>query len=1112
MKNGLRIGAAIAIAIGFASLVRAQGYTDSTTDGLVAPAIAPGNPASSYALSGIDHVNMYNGNLNISIPLVHIGGRGSAGYTMTYSADTQWRVEKIYIPISGTSWLAVPNSGGTAPVPFSPGVVVVRYASVQPSACEGSGGSWFDLGPYVTRVVWIRTDGTESVLLDSNYGGQPEGPTTCEVNYQPVNRGTVFKSVDGSDLTFVAASNISDYPAEGDGSVGGTLYFPDGTKYTVGSNGNITQIEDRNGNLVTLTYPSSGPLLSVVDPLNRTTTVTYDSSSQQYKINYHGFNGAARSITISSGPLASNLASGQSTQTAACLFPELPAGSGAVIGSVTSSIELADGTYYTFQYNSYGEVSRLVLPTGAVYGYVMPEANCNANGSSGVIGISQYTTYSIHRPISERDEYAAGGTTLTAKATFSYSYKSSDIDPNHSARPGTTTTVTRYDGSGNKLRVEQHLFYGDPASAASIPTDPTQYPDWSEGLEFQSVIENPPTTTLLTSQKVWDQRPCESGEVCWLGGNGATSVNSDAAPAHDPQMCQVNTVLDSGQTSGLAYLFDQYNNVSDQYEFDYASAPAIGASCPTSFSNSNYTRHTNTLYVATSSYTGQPVYILSLPSQVTVDGVGGTVAKTQYAYDQTAVASESSIVGHDSGHGASFTTRGNPTTVSQCLNPSSCTWLKTTQAFDIAGNVVSTTDANNHTTTVGYADSEDTYAHPTTVTNALNQGASMQYDYWTGNLTQYTDANGVSTTYGYGVAPIYDPLERLTTVAQAAGTSAEADTTYSYSLTTSPPQVSVVTHQDQATKGDQKLETESKYDGFGREAEVDTFESTTGYIAVQVTYDALWRIASITNPYRQGDTVYSTTFGYDALNRLTTTTAPDSSVSSASYSGNQATVTDAAGSRRMSITDALGRLSSVNEDPNGLNYVTNYAYDVLNDLTSVSQGYCPDCLIRSFTYDSLGRLTQAANPESGTVKYAWDNVGNLGGRTDARNVTTSYSYDALNRITGSSYNDGTTPGTGYGYDTASPYGIGRLASVSNTASVAMNYGAYDPMGRVTSSNQQVLGQTYPFTYVYNVAGDLISETYPSGRVIVPSYDTADLPPFALPRLHTNRVTGFIVCE
>jgi hypothetical protein len=40
------------------------------------PAIAPGNPRTSYALSGIDHLNYYSGSVNFTIPLTTIGGRG----------------------------------------------------------------------------------------------------------------------------------------------------------------------------------------------------------------------------------------------------------------------------------------------------------------------------------------------------------------------------------------------------------------------------------------------------------------------------------------------------------------------------------------------------------------------------------------------------------------------------------------------------------------------------------------------------------------------------------------------------------------------------------------------------------------------------------------------------------------------------------------------------------------------------------------------------------------------------------------------------------------------------------------------------------------------------
>jgi len=70
---------------------------------------------------------------------------------------------------------------------------------------------------------------------------------------------------------------------------------------------------------------------------------------------------------------------------------------------------------------------------------------------------------------------------------------------------------------------------------------------------------------------------------------------------------------------------------------------------------------------------------------------------------------------------------------------------------------------------------------------------------------------------------------------------------------------------------------------------------------------------------------------------------------------------------------------------------------------------------RSFNYDSLGRLTSAANPESGTISYQYDSNGNLTRRQDARGVVTVYTYDALNRPLTRDYSD-TTPDVTFVYE------------------------------------------------------------------------------------------------
>ncbi len=290
----------------------------------------------------------------------------------------------------------------------------------------------------------------------------------------------------------------------------------------------------------------------------------------------------------------------------------------------------------------------------------------------------------------------------------------------------------------------------------------------------------------------------------------------------------------------------------------------------------------------------------------------------------------------------------------------------------------------------------------------------------------------------------------------------------------------------------------------GRTTETHVYETSTDYITTKQTYDALGRLKQITNPYRSGQTVYWTTLAYDAFSRVTSVTTPDNAVATTSYSGNTVTVTDQASKSRKSVTDALGRLTTVYEDPNSLNYQTSYSYDVLDDLTQVSQGV----QTRTFAYDSLKRLTSAYNPESGTVGYQYDNNGNLTQKTDARNIVTTIAYDSLNRPTSKNYtNDGgITPAVAYFYDAQSlpggaptfsrGYSTGRLVAVTYSGGSAGNYFGFDALGRTLRKIQQTDSVNYLTEGSYNVSGAMTSETYSSvpgagdRRTISYSFDTA----------------------
>src|SRR5882724_13270890 len=54
--------------------------------------VAPGSPAGSYALSGFENVNLFNGNLDVHVPLLTIGGRGEA-------------VSAVAVPVNPEPWI-----------------------------------------------------------------------------------------------------------------------------------------------------------------------------------------------------------------------------------------------------------------------------------------------------------------------------------------------------------------------------------------------------------------------------------------------------------------------------------------------------------------------------------------------------------------------------------------------------------------------------------------------------------------------------------------------------------------------------------------------------------------------------------------------------------------------------------------------------------------------------------------------------------------------------------------------------------------------------------------------------------------------------------------------
>ncbi|CBL45515.1 probable Rhs family protein [gamma proteobacterium HdN1] len=206
--------------------------------------------------------------------------------------------------------------------------------------------------------------------------------------------------------------------------------------------------------------------------------------------------------------------------------------------------------------------------------------------------------------------------------------------------------------------------------------------------------------------------------------------------------------------------------------------------------------------------------------------------------------------------------------------------------------------------------------------------------------------------------------------------------------------------------------------------------------------------------------------------------------------GNLVLITDAYQQPIFRAFDGLNRLRSVTERDTG---ATQYEYNAQNQLVSITD---PNGLTTSWVVDGFGRKIQETSPDRGKTVYQYDLADNLIKVTDARNSVTQYAWDAQNRLTGIQYPSSAQDNVSLIYDETTTQtssgsithkGKGRLTSAT-IANGDKIYWAYDALGNLTHDIRTQSNATFQTTYSYNLAGQLTTLTYPSGRELSYGYD------------------------
>ena len=1054
-------------------------------------------PYSTQIGSSTEHIELSNGNLIITIPIVSVPGRKlDFDYALRYDAafwiPEGYQTTGVWKP-EQRNWLTQNTLGWTTNQPYS--TQTTGLMMCLSDGAPGQGGletipQNFG-GSLLNNPITADASGVKHVIQSNLQIG------ACEVGNYTIDNS---EGPDVDESGFWGSNGALVSPASTHYDYGG---FSGGQpEDPTGRFGNMAALSDARGNAVN-TYPGG------IDTVGRVPLHLSQPNANQLVYSTRDSNGNQVQYSVTLTNLSVNTDLG------------VPDGSLYVaqyIGTrqVIQSIQTPAGNY-SFSYNADGEIYHMSMPTGVTVDYDWEYYNYGCSNFGSPTQQKRVVARTVHNG--------------SHVATWTFSYC------------GPTKVIFPANASG--IQAETDYGYGTFTELVEVK---------QRGAVNGPVVRQ--YDMLYDSQSVtnpaYTGAPTHLHSITTTLDDGSVSKKEfdyDLFPflynfnncigMQNEFLCQLrfSESSDTTQFSDRGYAQESRGNVTAIREYGWGSGTP-GALLRQTLRT--YLTEQNPLYFqevtrGTPDDNHVPSYIFNthnlvnrVASETVYDGsvVCSGVRQTSDAQIILPPActatklSETKLV-YDNGSPATYGYFGEVTSASKWLRtPDGAeSYLTTNYSYDAFGNLLSVTDANrNRPTIIGYADSvvatsvqdcaiaSNSHAYPTSITDALGHQTQLTYYPCTGMKASVLGPNDIASG-NTGTRYQYETLGRPVDVWSPDG--GHTHTAYDDTALT-------VTTTTDISVGNQSVHV-ARMDALGQTVQTKLASDPQGPVYVDTTYDLVGNVASTSNPYRSlADSTYGlATFSYDGLQRKTGQQNPDGTSSAISYSGASVRTTDEANNTWIRNNDVFGSLIQLTE-PTALQ--TTYSYDLMGNLRGVNQlgNSAPTCSgnlcsvnstpdtprTRSFVYDSLSRLVTSTNPETGTICYGtwlggactggYDANGNLLHKTNANRQTIDYTYDALNRLTSKTSAQDTETNFGYIYDQGAN-GIGRL-SYEYRPNVAATEFFYDSMGRIV--NKYWFGYSYNawlggIGAAYDLAGNITRFGYPySPRTIQQVWDSA----------------------